>query len=64
MFSLISAVAVHAVGINHQFELFSLTLQGVDELKGVLEMHVVVSRAVSQPQKGLYIRNGRKFIVR
>ena len=45
---LIAAVAVHSVGINHQLELDVVLLQGVYKLKGILEMHVIVSCAVSQ----------------
>jgi len=44
--ALIAAVAVHAVRIDHEFEIGPLTLQGVYELQGILEVHVVVSGSV------------------
>ena len=50
MRSLIAPVAMHAVGIDHEIEGFSLFLQFVDQLERVLEMDVVIARSVGDFQ--------------
>lgn len=49
---LFPAVAVHTVRIYHQFELHSRILQGINHLKGILEMDIVVTRAMSESEAG------------
>lgn len=48
MSALIAAVAMHSVRIDHELELLALLLQLVDQLKGILEMNIVVTGAVSE----------------
>ena len=48
MLSLLAAVSVHSVRIYHQIELTAGLLKGVHQLEGVLEVNVVVTRAVGQ----------------
>ena len=50
VFTLVAAVAVHAVGIEHHLELAAGLLQGVHQQQGVLIVHVVVAGAVGQAQ--------------
>ena len=44
--ALVAAVAVHAVGIDHEVESGALALQDIDQLQGILEVDVVVAGAV------------------
>ena len=48
--ALIAVVAVHAVGVDHEVEVLSRLVQGIQELEGVLVVDVVVTGAVSQFQ--------------
>ena len=48
MSALITAVSVHSVRIDHEFELLSVLLQLIDKLHGTLEMDIVVTGAVSK----------------
>ena len=48
--SLVAAVAVHAVRVDHEIETLSGLLEGVNELEGILEMDVVVTGAVGEFQ--------------
>ena len=50
MFPLVATIAVHAVRVDHEFELLALPVQFVDELKRALEMYVVVTGTVSDFQ--------------
>lgn len=50
MFSLVAAIAVHAVRVDHEFELLALPVKFVDELERALEMYVVVTGSVSDFQ--------------
>ena len=50
MFSLVATIAVHAVRVDHEFELLALLVQLVDELKRALEMNVVVTGTMSDFQ--------------
>ena len=50
MASLGTTVPVHSVRIYHKFKLYAFLLQGVHKLEGILEMHIVISRAMSQLQ--------------
>ena len=44
--ALVAAVAVHAVGIDHEVEVRTDPMEGVDELQGVLVVDVVVAGAM------------------
>ena len=50
VFSLIAAVTVHAVRINHEIEFLACLLESVYELQGILEMYIVISCTVGQLQ--------------
>ena len=50
MFSLVATIAVHAVRVDHEFELLALHVKFVDELKRALEMYIVVTGSVSDFQ--------------
>lgn len=50
MSSLIASIAVLPVWIYHKFKMLSLPLELVNELQGILEMDVVISRTVGQLQ--------------
>lgn len=52
MVGLFPAIAVHTVRIYHQFELHSRILQGINHLKGILEMDIVVTRTMSESEAG------------
>ena len=44
-------VSVHSVGIYHQFKMLSLLLEFIHQQKRILEVDIVVTRSVSQPQR-------------
>ena len=48
--SLVAAIAVHSVRVDHEIETLAGFLEGIDELEGVLEMDVVISGAVGEFQ--------------
>ena len=47
---LVASVAVHSVRVDHEIETLAGFLEGIDELKGVLEMDVVISGTVGEFQ--------------
>lgn len=47
---LISTVSMHAVRIDHEFEIAVVLLQGIDKLEGILEMYVVIPGSVGELQ--------------
>lgn len=48
MLSLIAAIAVHPVRIDHEVEYLPLLLKGIHKKQGVLEMHIVIPCSVSE----------------
>ena len=40
MFSLVAAIAVHSIRINHEFELLPVLLQLIDKLHGLSLIHI------------------------
>lgn len=45
-----AAVAVHSVRVYHEVELLAGLLKGIDELEGVLEMHIVIAGTMGELQ--------------
>ena len=50
MGTLISAIAMHTVRIDHEVELLAGFVHGIKKLKGILMMHIIVSGTVRQLQ--------------
>ena len=46
--TLVAAIAVHAVGVNHELEGLAFTLKLVNQLKRILEVNVIVAGAVGK----------------
>ena len=46
MVALVAVVAVHAVGVDHEVEVLSRLVQGIQKLEGVLVVDVVVAGRV------------------
>ena len=48
MSALVASVAVHSVMVDHEFELLAMAMEFVNEPERVLEMDIVVARAVGK----------------
>ena len=58
--ALVAIVAVHAVWIDHEVELLAFAVEGIQKLKGVLVVNVVVTGAVGQLQHDWFNRLPRR----
>ena len=43
---MVAAISVHAIGIDHEFELLSVFMEDVNKLEGVLEMDIIIPGSV------------------
>lgn len=56
MGALISIIAVHTVRVDHEIELLSFPVEGIEELKGILVVDIVVAGAVGQFEHDRFYR--------
>lgn len=62
MGTLIPTITMHTIRINHKLKHLLLTLKLINKLKSILEMHIVVTRTVSQHKHDRSNRSGRTGI--
>ena len=46
--ALVAVVAVHAVRVDHEVELLAFTVEGIQELEGVLVVDIIISCTMGQ----------------
>ena len=54
MLPLVAAISVHAIGIDHEFELLSVFMEDVNKLEGVLEMDIIIPGSVGNLEHDIH----------